>query len=177
MTTESTGCLRSLQPNDLELVRVWRNHPDVRRHMYTQHTIGLEEHQRWFSQAVANPDKYPLIFELQGVPAGFVNLTIVDHTVRRSEWGFYLAPEAPRGSASLLGRSALAYVFTDLKQHKICGEALAYNQRSIRFHERLGFRKEARLRDHHFDGSEYHDVIGFGLLAAEWLQERGSCTR
>lgn len=177
MTTESKGVLRPLHSDDLELVRAWRNHPDIRHYMYTRHTIGHEEHQRWFRQADTDPDKHLLIFELEGVPTGFVNLTIVDHVASRAEWGFYLAPDAPRGSGTLLGQHALTYLFMELKQHKLCGEALAYNQRSIHFHERLGFRQEARLRDHHFDGSQYHDVIGFGLLVGEWQQETGSYTR
>lgn len=177
MSSDNSGMLRPLQATELEMVRKWRNHPDVRRYMYTQHTVGREEHQRWFEHAASNPDKHLMIFERCGVPSGFVNVTIVDPTARRAEWGFYLAPDAEKGSGSLLGRLTLAYVFTDLAQHKLCGEALAYNHRSIRFHERLGFRQEAKLRDHHFDGSQYHDVIGFGLIATEWLPETRDSTQ
>ena len=177
MSGKSRERLRPLEARDLEVIRTWRNHPDIRRYMYTQHTIGREEHQRWFEHADADPDKYLLIFERDGVPTGFVNLSIVDQAARRAEWGFYLAPEAPKGSGTLLGKRALSYAFKDLNQNKLCGEALAANHRSIRFHERLGFRQEGRLRDHHFDGSEYHDVIAFGLMAREWHEETGPGTR
>lgn len=177
MATESRDGLRPLEGSDLAVVLDWRNHPDVRRYMYTQHTIAPEEHRRWFERADADPHRHLLVFERNGQPSGFVNVTVLDEGARRAEWGFYLAPDAPRGSGMRLGEETLAYVFRDLEQHKLCGEALAYNERSIRFHERLGFRQEARLRDHHFDGSRYHDVIGFGLLAAEWLRESGSEVR
>jgi UDP-4-amino-4,6-dideoxy-N-acetyl-beta-L-altrosamine N-acetyltransferase len=52
--------------------------------------------------------------------------------------------------------------------HKLCGQALAFNERSIRFHQNLGFRREGVLRQQHFDGEQYHDVVCFGLLASEW---------
>ncbi|WP_211238786.1 UDP-4-amino-4,6-dideoxy-N-acetyl-beta-L-altrosamine N-acetyltransferase [Guyparkeria sp. SB14A] len=178
MSSESgSGGLRRMHAGDLDRVLAWRNHPEVRRYMYTQHVIGRDEHQAWFERAHADPSKHLLVFEREGQPGGFVNVTIVDEIARRAEWGFYLAPDARRGSGSRLGEQTLAYVFGDLKLHKLCGEALAYNERSVRFHERLGFRQEARLRDHHFDGSRYHDVIGFGLLAAEWLRGSGSEVR
>lgn len=169
MRSNTDGRLRTLQASDLEMVRAWRNQPDVRRWMYTQHAIKREEHQRWFEAAASNPNRHLLIFERSGMPSGFVNLTIVDSVARRAEWGFYLASDADKGSGPLLGKLALSYVFSNLEQHKLCGEAIAHNHRSVRFHERLGFHLEARLRDHYFDGSDYHDVVGFGLLAAEWL--------
>ncbi|TDX32165.1 UDP-4-amino-4,6-dideoxy-N-acetyl-beta-L-altrosamine N-acetyltransferase [Modicisalibacter xianhensis] len=165
--------LRSLQAEDLEAVLAWRNHPDVRRFMYTQHTISLEEHRRWFEKAHGDDNKRLLLFELEGEATGFVNLSLVDPQASRADWGFYLAPQAPKGSGRQLGTLALAYAYETMHVHKLCGEALAFNVRSIRFHERLGFRREAWLRDHHFDGSDYHDVVGFGLLRSEWLRQQG----
>ena len=117
-----------------------------------------------------------LIYEQDAEPLGFVNLNVVDATAGRADWGFYLAPEAPRGSGQGLGHCTLTYAFTTLRLHKLCGEVLADNTRSQRFHERLGFRREATHRDHFFDGNTYHDVIGFGLLAEEWRDSQGADT-
>jgi RimJ/RimL family protein N-acetyltransferase len=85
-----------------------------------------------------------------------------------ADWGFYAAPAAPKGSGRQLGHAALSHAFTQLKLHKVCGEALAYNQRSIQFHQSLGFQQEGTFRDQHFDGERYHHVICFGLLSYEW---------
>lgn len=166
--------LRPLQEADLGMVRRWRNHLEVRRYMYTQHEIGEEEHRAWFQRCRDNPRRYLLLAEREGQPFGFVNLQLVDAEARRGDWGFYLAPEAPAGSGQALGQAALRYAFNTLDMHKLCGEALAENQRSRRFHERLGFTEEARLRDHHFDGQKYHDVIGYGLLYSEWHAFQGA---
>jgi RimJ/RimL family protein N-acetyltransferase len=67
-----------------------------------------------------------------------------------------------------LGNATLHYGFIELGLHKICGQALDFNERSIRFHERLGFKQEGVLQDQHYDGQNYHAVVCFGLLAEEW---------
>lgn len=152
---------------DLGQVLTWRNHPDVRRYMYTQHEITSDEHQRWFERTLPDPKKQLLIFEVNQQPLGFVNFNETGNG-GIADWGFYLAPNAPKGSGRQLGCAALSHAFTRLQLHKVCGQALAYNQRSILFHQSMGFQQEGALRDQHFDGERYHHVICFGLLSHEW---------
>lgn len=154
---------------DLEQVLSWRNHLNVRRYMYTQHEISLAEHSRWFARASQDPGRHLLVFEINETPLGFINI----HQIANggiADWGFYAAPDAPKGSGGALGEAALRYAFETVRLHKLCGQALAFNERSIRFHLTLGFQREGTMRQHHFDGQQYHDVVCFGLLAREWHQ-------
>jgi len=163
--------IRPMDHTDLELVLAWRNHPEVRRYMYTQHEITLAEHLLWFERTFQNPKKHLLIFEANHQPQGFVSFSEVgDGGV--ADWGFYAAPDASKGSGRQLGRAALCHAFTQLRLHKICGQALAFNERSIQFHQSLGFQQEGCLRDHHFDGVRYHHVNCFGLLRSEWHPDK-----
>lgn len=159
--------LRPMTETDLEQVLHWRNHPEVRRYMYTTHEIGLDEHRKWFGQASMNPAVDLMIYEVEGQGVGFVNITRT-RSPDVADWGFYLAPDAPRGTGRSLGNQALSNAFGPLGLHKICGQALGFNERSIAFHKALGFTQEGRLRDQHFDGTEFHDVVCFGLLKHEW---------
>lgn len=163
----STGSLRPMTEADLETVLSWRNHPDVRRYMYTTHEIELDEHCKWFSSAHINPAIDLMVYEKNGEGVGFVNITRT-RCPEVADWGFYLAPNAPKGSGRSMGSLALRYSFEELKLHKVCGQALGFNERSIAFHQALGFSTEGRLRDQHFDGNEFHDVVCFGLLKHEW---------
>lgn len=156
---------------DLELVLGWRNHPDVCRYMYSQHKITMAEHSRWFERVSQDGNHHLLIFENNTNPLGFINI----HRIAESEvadWGFYAAPGAPKGTGKQLGQVSLYYAFTTAGLHKICGQALSYNKSSIRFHLRLGFQEEGRLREQHFDGHKYHDIVCFGLLSREWNKNR-----
>lgn len=158
--------LRPMTEADLASVLRWRNHPDIRRFMYTRHEITPEEHSRWFHKVRQDSNRHLLIFQPEDTALGFVQISCNGHNL--ADWGFYLAPEAPRGTGSALGKSALTYAFSTLKLHKLCGEALGFNEKSIRFHLKLGFTQEGVLRQQHFDGEQYHDIYRFGLLASEW---------
>jgi len=156
-----------MQEQDLSLVLVWRNHPDVRQFMYSQHEISPAEHARWFTSALLDAQRHLLVYQPGGKPQGFLSFNRLRASAV-AEWGFYLAPDAERGTGRALGQAALDYAFSTLKLHKVCAEALGFNERSRRFHEKLGFQQEGLLRDHYFDGSRYHAVHCFGLLANEW---------
>lgn len=159
--------VRPMTEGDLERVLSWRNHPEVRRFMYTQHEISLEEHARWFTRASQDGERHLLIFEIDATPLGFININRIA-SGGIADWGFYVAPDAPKGTGRALGVTALRYAFDSASLHKLCGQALAFNERSIRFHLNLGFQREGVLRQQHFDGQQYHDVVCFGLLASEW---------
>src|SRR5258706_7426579 len=168
--TDRESAVRRVRPMvsaDLSTVLEWRNHPDVRRNMFTQQDIGLEEHQRWFERSVLDSRRQLFIYEEDGLPLGFVGLTLTQHP-NVADWGFYAAPEAPKGTGRAMGRLVLDHAFGALALHKVCGRAIAYNQRSIGYHLAMGFRQEGLLREHHFDGQRYHAVAWFGLLEQEW---------
>ncbi len=153
--------------SDLESVLKLRNHPEVRRYMFTRHEIATEEHALWFVRASQNQGIKLLIFELNEICTGFVQFKETNHR-GVAEWGFYADPDAPKGTGRKLGLAALHCAFEEEKLHKICGQALDWNQPSIEFHRSLGFVQEGVLRDQHFDGETYHDLICFGLLGREW---------
>lgn len=154
--------LRSMEARDLAQVLAWRNHPNVRRFMLTQHEISMPEHEQWFERAARDPNLKLLIASGGDSDFGFVSLRITSEH-HRAEWGFYIAPDAPRGSGTRLGQAAVAHAFDDLGLHKLCGQALSFNLPSIRFHEKLGFQTEGLLKQHAWINQQFHDLVIFGL--------------
>lgn len=159
--------LRPLAEADLAMVLAWRNRPEVRRVMLSQHEIGLDEHRRWFAKAAQDPTRCLLLAEAAGQPLGYVHFSGVAAGAV-ADWGFYAAAGAPPGAGSRFGRAALAHAFTVLGVHKVCGQVLAGNAASLRFHRKLGFVEEGVLREQQRIGETYHDLICFGLLRREW---------
>ena len=160
--------LRPMTVADLESVLKLRNHSQIRRYMLTRHEISNEEHSSWFARSSQNPALDLLVFELDQICRGFVQFKETSYP-GVVDWGFYAAPDAPKGTGKKLGLAALNYAFKKSDLHKICGQALHWNQPSIEFHRSLGFSQEGILRDQHFDGTAYHDLICFGILRREWL--------
>ena len=159
--------IRGMTKDDLAMVLEWRNHPEVRRYMFTQHEISLSEHTQWFKQAVTDITRRLLIVQEHGSPIGYVQFINVEPG-GVADWGFYSRPDMQKGIGQKLGKTALEHAFGDLNLHKVCGQSIGSNQASIRFHERLGFKREAELRDQKRIGETYHTIIGFGLLSFEW---------
>ena len=159
--------IRKMISEDLPMVLGWRNHADVRRHMFTQHEISLDEHHNWFSNASRDTGRSLLIVEEDKQAIGYVQFTnIGDGGV--ADWGFYTRPDSHKGTGRKLGVMALNHAFSSLKLHKVCGQAIISNRASIAFHQRLGFTLEGVLRDQQRINGTYHTLYCFGLLAHDW---------
>lgn len=159
--------IRRLTVEDLPMLLAWRNHAEVRRYMFNQHEISLDEHYNWFTKVSKDPRRCLLIVEEFAQAIGYVQLSkVVEGGV--ADWGFYSRPDAPKGTGRKLGVMALNYAFGPLKLYKVCGQAIASNEVSIAFHQRLGFTLEGVLRDQKRINGVYHSLHCFGLLAKEW---------
>ena len=163
--------IRKVTEQDLPMVLAWRNHAEVRRFMFTQHEISLDEHRNWFAKASQDPSRCLLIVEEDTQAIGYVQFSKVEED-GIAEWGFYVRPDAPKGMGSKLGVTALNYAFGPLKLHKVCGQAIDSNQASIAFHQRLGFALEGVLRDQQRINGVYHSLHCFGMLGTEWQPKK-----
>lgn len=166
-TAASTGRVRPLVEADLPQVLTWRNDAVVRAAMFSAGLVQPEEHQCWFDANSREAGRTLLIYEADGQARGFVSFATSRHP-RVADWGFYAAPGAPRGTGRALGRAALDHAFGALGLHKVCGEVLESNPRSIALHRALGFVQEGTRAGHHFDGTRFQAVFCFGLLARQW---------
>lgn len=158
---------RSAHRDDLPMLLAWRNHPNVRSFMFSQHEIGFDEHAAWFAKASQDPTRSLLVIEGQDQPLGYVQFANVAPG-GVADWGFYASPDAPGGSGQKLGRAALDHAFTVLGLHKVCGQAIASNAASIALHQKLHFVQEGVLRDQQRIEGAYHSLVCFGLLKHEW---------
>ena len=156
-----------IEDQHLDMVRSWRNDPKIRQFMYTQNEIKVSDHEKWFENAIKDRKRHLLIYEEQFSPLGFVNFTETGNC-KVADWGFYTAPSAAPGTGRSLGHTALAYAFKDLMYHKVCGQALAFNHKSIKFHHALGFKQEGVLRDQFLSGDNFVDIFCFGLISNEF---------
>lgn len=165
--------LRDLRPEDQDQVLRWRNLPDVRRWMYTDHVIGPEEHAAWFRDALTNPSKKYWVITWQQCDVGLANLGQIDYGNRRCTWGLYIADAQTRGHG--IGASAasfmLDYVFSELALERLWCEVLSTNVTAIAAYRSLGMKREGLLRRHVTKSDGSHDVVVMGILREEWVKE------
>ena len=174
MTAEGSVRLRPLELDDIVRVRDWRNLPEIREWMYTDHEISIEEHARWFGQAMSDEARRYWIIELDGEPVGLANLYDISPRHGTAYWAFYLADARVRGRGvgSAAERFVLRYAFAELGLDKLCCEVLATNEGVVRMHERYGFQRDGLLRQHIRKGGERVDVVSLSVLREEWAASR-----
>jgi UDP-4-amino-4,6-dideoxy-N-acetyl-beta-L-altrosamine N-acetyltransferase len=162
--------LRSVERADSERLLAWRNSPEVAAYMYTDHKITQAEHDRWFAGALTAEDRRYWIIELDGEPVGLANLARIDPIVRRCDWAYYLAEPSTRGRGvgAQVEYIVLRHVFESMGYHKLWCEVLLDNEAVWKLHESFGFRREATYREHVCKGGRFQDVVGLGMLKADW---------
>ena len=174
---ETIGKLRPIDDSELELIRSWRNTPDVRANMYNRHEIAEEEHRAWWARCSQSSDREYFMYALSDVPLGVVGFTAIDRVNSNSLWGFYASPEAPKGTGVRMLFLAAECLFSDFGLHKIYSEVLDFNISSIKLHQRLGFQVEGVFRHQHKVDGSYVDIYRLGLLAEEWREVREAVVR
>lgn len=164
--------LRELRQEDLELVLEWRNSDRIRAIMFTDQTISREDHYAWFDRLQQNPSASVRLFEAFSQPAGLMNITVRDSANGVAYWGFYLGrADLPKGTGTEMGLLALRFAFEKLNVRKLCGEVIAMNEASLRFHDKLGFVQEGRLRKHVKKNGRFEDVVLYAMLQEDYRRE------
>ena len=160
--------LRKIQQEDLPLMLSWRNHPSVRSSMFSQSVIKLDQHRAWFQRESEKETSLWLLYlDVEDNPAGVVYFTDMDRCSSNAFWGFYAAPGAKPGTGTRMGIEALDHIFIENDFHKVNADVLDANQRSHRFHRKLGFQTEGVFRDQHLGQEGYQNITRFGLLGSE----------
>lgn len=142
-----------------------RNHPEVRRWMYTDHRIAWGEHLQFIdSLSLSSSQSYWLVYDAADI-LGSVNLAHISMQHGHAYVGIYANPgcEKQNKGKHLLG--ALKQIaFETLKLHTLKLEVLVKNRRAIAFYEKNGFEKEGILKDYIQKDGMFEDVIIMGCM-------------
>jgi RimJ/RimL family protein N-acetyltransferase len=136
--------LESLRPAYLELLRNWRNAPEIRRHMEYQAYISPEMQNHWFSR-VHTLEHYYFVIQESTKPLGLIHLSAVDDQTGQA--GLFIGDPKYQGStvpirASL---SLLDFAFNSLYLKNVTAKVKRDNLTAIQYNSALGFKvwKEA----------------------------------
>jgi len=176
----STGLLtlRSIRPEDIEKIRVWRNTQiHVLRQKYQIDKEGQQsyfESQVWPEMSSLRPSKVLFSIDQNEEMIGYGGLVHISWEDKRAEVSFLLDPEIERDSKRkelVLGKflDLLRFVaFRELKLNRLFTETFSFRTRHIRILEKSGFRHEGTLRSHILIDSAPYDSLIHGVLSSEW---------
>ena len=109
-------------------VRDIRNEDGVRKWMYTDHSIGVNEHLSWINRL--KTDEKQIVFVIlaqESGPLGVVSVNAIDRYHRKADWAYYLTQNARGGLGSAVEFSFINFVFDSLGIDKLNCEVIAGN--------------------------------------------------
>ena len=119
-----------------KMVLSWRNHPDIKKWMYTDSDISLENHLNFIDSLKDRKDKLYFLVKKDDEYIGVINFT--DIKAESLEMGIYSKPSA-KGLGSILLKTIIEYAFDTLKIKRIFAEVFSENSRAYNLYKKYGF--------------------------------------
>lgn len=172
METRDFGYLRLATDLDQHKILAWRNDPNIRSMMYTQHEISLDEHNAWWQRVKISNDHLAFMYISDGIETGFVSFSQVSRLSGTAFWAFYASPNAPRGTGSKMEFLALERAFSVENLRKLNCEVIGKNSRVIQLHEKFGFQQEGIFSSHILIDEIFEDVYRLAIFKSQWEKIR-----
>jgi RimJ/RimL family protein N-acetyltransferase len=172
--------LRPVGRSDISYFLKWLNDPEVIQYLglYLPMTeMSEEKYIEELGTTRAHTDASFIIEIIDGdspKAIGTIGLRGINNKDHNATFGIVIGEKDywNKGYGTEATRLLIDYGFEQLNLHRISSGALAFNERSIKLHTRVGFREEGRARESIFKNGEFHDHVIFGILRDEWSEHR-----
>lgn len=132
--------LERLSTDKLEVVRNWRNTPEVQQFMEYREHITSKMQKRWFER-INNLHNYYFILSADGNDIGLMNIKDVNFDTMVGEKGSLIWDTSYRnqGIGTIANYMMLNFAFHQLKLRRLIIHILRSNDRSRKVYENFGF--------------------------------------
>lgn len=158
--------LLNLTDSEKEMVRMWRNHENIRKWMYMDHIISLDEHKH-FLEKIKNDNNnfYWVLKDDRNNYLGVLSLNRVNFRNKNAYFAIYSNPynKIP-GVGRIIDRCAIELAFEILKLHTLKLEVIEDNIQVINLHQKMGFKEEGKLKEFVYKNGKWLDVIIMGIV-------------
>ena len=151
------------------MLRDIRNQDSVRKWMYSDHLIDVNEHLSWLASLKQSTSQYAFaILDDKGSPVGLVSLSSIDIKNRKADWAFYLAQSERGGLGAAIEFYFLDFVFDALKIEKLNCEVIEGNNAVLKMHKKFLFKEEGVRKFNVIKDGIRKDVVLLGLSKGDW---------
>ena len=167
--------LRPAHAGDATLLRQWRAESSVRRHQplgaVSESQLASElANQRVADLTRGRGEKFQWVIECDGSPAGWITMVVTNWDHGLAEAGYALStPYQQRGLMAQALNQLLADVFLNSRLERVEARCSIGNVASQKVLERVGFRREGRLRGYFVLDGERVDNYLYAILRSDYL--------
>lgn len=171
--------LRAIEPEDWLLCHAANDNTEVARYCDRVYLpFSKETVKKHFQDLSVTSDSlglkgdfYWMIENLSGELVGMINTFECKSYNGTFKYGLAIYPHYQKhgyGTEAIL--LVLRYYFLELRYQKVNVLIYAFNDISIKLHQRLGFHQEGNLRRMIYTNGSYHDELIWGMTSEEFVQ-------
>ena len=149
-----------------------RNQESVRKSMYTEHKIPLNEHLAWVERLQSDNRQIVFVVLVDDVVSGVVSVNAIDRLHLKSDWAFYLDANFRGGLGAALEFGLINFVFQRVGLEKVNCEVIETNETVVKLHKKFGFVEEGFRRENIIKNGNRVGVFFLGLTRSDWAREK-----
>ena len=127
-----------LKLQEKEMILKWRNYPEIRKWMYNQNEIKLEEHLNFIESLKSRKDKLYFLVKKEEEFIGVIDFTQLVEK-KSVHMGIYSNPNL-KGNGKILLNKIIDYSFNNLKVERIFSEGLMENEKAYILYKSFNFK-------------------------------------
>jgi UDP-4-amino-4,6-dideoxy-N-acetyl-beta-L-altrosamine N-acetyltransferase len=133
---------REIEVEDGKLILDWRTSEKVSQYMSTEVKYDLKKQRDWILDCYSKKDYYHWIVNYKNKDIGYINLSSLDLTQKKTSWGFYIGADNVLGLGSIIPLYFYNYCFYTLSLNSIYGQVFSTNSNLIKMHVYHGYEKD-----------------------------------
>jgi ribosomal-protein-alanine N-acetyltransferase len=123
----------------------------------------------WQGERPRTKYQLAIILPVEGRLIGNCGIRMETANSRQANIGFEIAPRYwGEGYATEAAQAMIAFGFEELRLHHIWARCVAKNAASYRVLEKVGMRREGRVREEEWMKGRWWDTLVYGILDHEW---------
>ena len=168
--------LRAIEAGDLENIMRWRMAEEITRYMNTNPVLTLAGQKKWLAGIRENEDVRYWLIEVNGEPAGVINLTGLTRPDGILGWAYYVGEQRLRSiqTALALEMSMYDYALIELGKEAVISDVFTLNKGVIQLHKICGCEVVEEKKAHVLKEGVSYDVTFLRMTADRWREIRQS---
>ena len=157
--------LRNVNDDDHEWLVELHNDPEVLRNLTNPNPVTLDQHLAWWNKISKDKSQLRLIFEANGIRAGFTKFYSIDPTNKNCVLGADIHISCRgKGLAKPMWNIMVDFCYSNLNLHRISLTTAEYNSIARKVYTDLGFKEEGRLKESLYRDGKFWDQICMYML-------------
>ncbi len=172
--------LRPIEPADEPKLRQWINDPRVWATLNHRPPINEVREREWIDNYGKSDRDYHfgIVVRENDALIGTTGLHGVNPVSRSATFGLMIGEVDyhNRGFGTETAQLVLRFAFEELNLNRVQLDVFDFNERAIRVYEKAGYIREGRRRQAFYRHGQYHDVLIYAVLRADWAPQQADTT-